>query len=84
MRDKGPVVQGIARAKRSKQGSELEAVFPLKGFLPLRDGRLLISPGQSIDLSFSLEASGELAPGAEWASDTAVPILGYRLKTARH
>ena len=84
VRDKGPVVQGIARAKRSKQGSELEAVFPLKGFLPLRDGRLLISPGQSIDLSFSLEASGELAPGAEWASDTAVPILGYRLKTARH
>ncbi|MCP4193462.1 MAG: hypothetical protein GY768_22850 [Planctomycetaceae bacterium] len=81
VRDKGPAVQGIARAKRSKKGSELEAIFPLKGFLPLPNGRLLISPGQSIDLSFSLEASGELAPGREWASDTAVPILNYRLKT---
>ncbi len=31
------------------------------------------------DFSFSLEASGELAPGHQWASDTGSPIIGYYL-----
>ena len=31
------------------------------------------------DISFSLEASGELAPGGQWASNTAEPIRGYYL-----
>ena len=35
--------------------------------------------GKTIDISFSLEASGELAPGGEWASDTGDPIIGYYL-----
>jgi hypothetical protein len=35
--------------------------------------------GKTIDVSFSLEASGELAPGDDWASDTADPIVGYYL-----
>ena len=83
VRDKGPIVKGIAHANTSRDRSELEAVFPLRGFLPMQDGRLLITPGQEIDLSFSLEASGEFAPGQEWASDTAVPIRGYRLKSAK-
>jgi hypothetical protein len=39
--------------------------------------------GKTIDVSFSLEASGELfaPPGSNgaWASDTATPIVGYTL-----
>jgi hypothetical protein len=39
----------------------------------------VIAPGRTLDLSFSLEASGELAPGREWASDTGEPIEKYVL-----
>jgi hypothetical protein len=41
--------------------------------------------GRTIDISFSLEASGELtdSPGdGEWGSDTAAPIVGYYLGAA--
>ena len=79
VRDKGPVVPGIANAAISKDGHELEAVFPLKGFLVDGNGDPVIKIGDTIDLSFSLEASGELAPDGQWASDTAEPINGYVL-----
>jgi hypothetical protein len=39
----------------------------------------IISLGKTINVSFSLEASGELAPGGQWASNTAEPIRGYYL-----
>ena len=42
-------------------------------------GQPVVALGQTLNLSFSLEASGELAPGGRWASDTAEPIKGYRL-----
>jgi hypothetical protein len=42
-------------------------------------GHANVGLGYTIDISFSLEASGELAPGGEWASDTATPINGYFL-----
>lgn len=77
VRDKGPVVKGIARAAVSREGDRLEASFPLKGFLKDENGRAIIAPGRKLDLSFSLEASGELAPAGKWASDTATPIQGY-------
>ena len=38
--------------------------------------------GKTIDISFSLEASGELhatSGNGQWASDTAQPIVGYYL-----
>jgi acetyl esterase/lipase len=82
VRDKGPVVPGIANAAISEDGHELEAVFPLKGFLVDEQGDPVIKIGDTIDLSFSLEASGELAPDGLWASDTAEPINGYVLSEA--
>jgi hypothetical protein len=87
--DRGPVYQGIVRAAVSADGHELEMVAPFQGFmsypgaLPGERGAAIMKLGQTIDLSFSLEASGErfAPPGSngEWASDTATPIVGYRL-----
>lgn len=82
VRDKGPVVQGIVQAALSKDRHELEVMFPLKGFLPDENGKPVISVPSIIDVSFSLEASGELAPGKRWASDSAEPIEDYRLTPA--
>ena len=87
--DRGPVVPGIIAVAHSADGRQLEMVAPLKGFLVDPAGKPLISMGQSINLSFSLEASGELAPKPEsggdehgrWASDTAEPIVGYVLES---
>lgn len=84
VRDKGPVVNGIASAAVSRDGHRLEARFPLKGFLKDQNGRAIIATGRKIDLSFSLEASGELAPEGKWASDTAAPIQGYLLTPTNH
>jgi hypothetical protein len=77
VRDRGPIVHGIAQA--AVAGDCLEACFPLKGFLKDKEGQPIIAPGRKLDLSFSLEASGELAPSGKWASDTAEPIQGYVL-----
>jgi hypothetical protein len=79
VRDKGPVVGGIAQAALAPGGEGLEACFPLKGFLSDERGRPLVTAGRKLDLSFSLEASGELTPSGKWASDTAEPIQGYVL-----
>ena len=79
VRDKGPVVDGIIRESTSADGHELEMVVPYKGFLVDQSGQQIVSPGKILDLSFSLEASGELAPGNEWASNTADPLNNYRL-----
>ncbi len=89
VRDKGPVVEGIARSAVARSavardGDRLEACFPLKGFLKDEDGRAIIAPGRKLNLSFSLEASGELAPSRKWASDTAAPIQGYTLTPTNH
>jgi acetyl esterase/lipase len=83
VRDKGPVVNGIVKAALSADRHEVEAVFPLKGFLRDENGEPVIGVPSTIDLSFSLEASGELAPGKRWASDTAEPIVGYRLTPSK-
>lgn len=79
VRDKGPAVHGIVKSARSKDRHELEVRFPLKGFLPDENGDPVVSPGTTIDISVSLEASGELAPGQRWASDTAEPLENYKL-----
>lgn len=77
--DKGPVYQGIIRIARSADGHEAEMVAPFRGFMRDPSGQPLMKLGMTLNLSFSLEASGELAPGGEWASDTGDPIVGYYL-----
>jgi hypothetical protein len=77
--DRGPVYQGIIRIARSPDGHEAEMVAPFRGFMRDPEGNPIMALGKTIDLSFSLEASGELAPAGEWASDTGDPIVGYYL-----
>lgn len=77
--DRGPVYQGIIRIARSADGHEAEMVAPFRGFMRDPAGNPIMALGKTIDLSFSLEASGELAPAGEWASDTGDPIVGYYL-----
>jgi len=82
--DKGPSYQGIIRIALSPDGHEAEMVAPFRGFMrdatqPHTAAPRIISLGKTMKISFSLEASGELAPGGEWASNTAEPIEGYYL-----
>jgi hypothetical protein len=79
VRDKGPVVKGIGGAAVSADGHQIEVQFPYRGFLKDEKGKPIVQLGNKLDLSFSLEASGELAPGKDWASDTGEPISGYVL-----
>jgi hypothetical protein len=80
VKDEGPQVLGIIRGALSPDGHELEMVFPFKGFLGDPKGKPLLQVGQKINASFSLEASGELAEGKQWGSNTAAPIIGYHLE----
>jgi hypothetical protein len=80
VRDEGPKTLGIIKGAVSADGHELEMVIPLKGFLKDKAGKPVIALGQKINISMSLEASGELAPGGQWASNTAAPIKGYVLE----
>ena len=80
VKDEGPQVLGIIRGPLSADGHELEMVFRFKGFLVDPKGKPLLQLGQKINASFSLEASGELAEGKQWASNTAAPIIGYHLE----
>jgi hypothetical protein len=79
VRDKGPVVPGVVQARVSEDGHELEMCVPMRGFLTDPRGKPIIGPGSRLDLSFSLEASGELAPAKSWASDTGEPIQAYEV-----
>lgn len=72
--DRGPVYQGVIEIALSPDGHEAEMKAPFRGFMRNADGRPIIKRGRTIDVSFSLEASGELAPGGQWASDTAEPF----------
>ena len=83
VKDKGPHYEGIVRGAVSADGHELEMVVPMKGFLADEKGKPVVAPGRTINISMSLEASGELAPGKKWASNTAAPIRGYVLGPAR-
>ena len=76
--DRGPVYQGIIRIARSPDGHQAEMVAPFRGFMRDPAGNPIIALRKTINLSFSLEASGELT-GGDWASDTGDPIVGYYL-----
>lgn len=77
--DRGPVYQGIVEIALSADGHEAEMKAPFRGFMNDAIGNPIMELGKTIDISFSLEASGQLAPGGTWASDTAEPIQGYYL-----
>jgi hypothetical protein len=81
VRDKGPRLEGIIKGALSADGHELEMMIPMKGFLVDRAGKPIVQLGQKLNLSLSLEASGELAAGKRWASNTAAPIQGYYLQS---
>lgn len=82
VRDRGPVVPGIMSMALSPDGHEIEFRAPFKGFLKNALGHPNMALGKTLDISFSLEASGELAPGGSWASDTGDTITGYYLGPA--
>lgn len=81
--DKGPIVPGIMSMAISPDGHEIEFCAPFKGFLSTSGGAPNVALGKTIDISMSLEASGELfatAGNGTWASDTTAPINGYVLE----
>jgi hypothetical protein len=80
VRDKGPQTLGIIKGALSADGHELEMTIPRRGFLVDPKGNPLVKLGQKINVSISLEASGELAKGQKWASNTGEPIRGYVLE----
>jgi len=77
--DRGPVYQGILRIALSPDQHEAEMAAPFRGFMRDPSGTPIIALGNTLNISISLEASGELAPGNSWASDTGDPIIGYYL-----
>ena len=84
VQDRGPVIQGNITYALSPDGHKLEMKVPFKGFLVDAGGNPIITTGKTVDLSFSLEASGELGNevtpsnrNGNWASDTGEPINGY-------
>lgn len=90
--DRGPALEnGIIKVAVSGDGHEAEMMAPMWGFFNKPNGQPLVQLGQKLDISFSLEGSGELSEGALamgyagkkslWASDTAPPIVGYHLST---
>ena len=84
VQDKGPSYQGITRIALLPDGHQAKMVAPFRGFMrdatqPHTAAKPIISLGKTLNVSLSLEASGELAPGGQWASNTAEPIRGYYL-----
>jgi hypothetical protein len=85
VRDGGTAVPGIIEYALSPDGHELEMRAPYRGFLNDATDNPNVALGKTMDVSFSLEASGELfaAPGSNgtWASDTGIPITSYFLNS---
>jgi hypothetical protein len=79
VQDKGPSYDGIIRIALSPDGHDAEMMAPFRGFMRDPQGNPIIGLGKTLNISMSLEASGELAPGGTWASDTGQPIVGYYL-----
>jgi hypothetical protein len=64
----------------SPDGSEVEVVSSLAGFLKDRDGRPTVALGQTIDVAAGMECDSKAYPGkSRWAADSTKPIRGYRL-----
>jgi hypothetical protein len=80
VQDRGSIIEGIMRVALSPDGHEIEIAAPFKGFLNDSQGNPNMALGKTLDISFSLESSGEFNRRSEWASDTADPIVGYVLE----
>jgi len=78
--DKAPgPFQGIVTA--AKNENELEMRAPYRGLLK-EGSQPFVHPGMTINVSFSVETSGEYStPVGEWCSDTGNPILGYVMES---
>ena len=64
----------------SPDGSEVEVVSSLNGFLKDRDGRPTVALGQTIDVAAGMECDSKAYPGkTRWSADSTKPIRGYRL-----
>ncbi|UCH35209.1 MAG: hypothetical protein JSV65_02330 [Armatimonadota bacterium] len=63
----------------SPDGSECEMRAELAGFLHDSSGKLIIGPGQRIDLAVGVEASGAVQGNERWGADSTAPIYGYRV-----
>lgn len=86
VKDKGPIVPGIVSMALSPDGHEVEICAPFKGFLNNKNGEPNMALGKTIDISMSLEHSGELVARptdpdypVDWASDSTGPIEDYLL-----
>jgi len=80
VRDACPRTLGNIKGALSADGHQLEMKIPMKGFLVDQHGKPLVALGRKINVSFSLEASGELAGDGKWASNTGEPIRDYYLE----
>jgi hypothetical protein len=68
------------RVAVSPDGSEVEVVSSLTGFLEDRDGRPTVALDQTIDLAAGMECDSKAYSGkSRWAADSTKPIRGYRL-----
>jgi hypothetical protein len=83
VKDKGPQTLGVITAAISSNGHEMEMKVPMKGFLVDPQGKPIVALGRKLNISFSLEASGELTKDGRWASNTAEPIRGYMVEPPR-
>jgi hypothetical protein len=65
----------------SPDGSEVEVVSNFDGFLKDRDGRPIVSLGQTIDIAAGMECDSKAYVGkTKWAADSTPAIRGYRLR----
>jgi len=82
VKDRGDVYQGIIEIAVSADGHEAEIKAPMWGFLKTPEGVPIIDIGYTLNISASLEGSGELSESANdttgsnayWGSDTAEPF----------
>jgi len=61
------------------KGNELEYKAPFKGALVDPEGKPIIGLGKTLDVSFTMETSGELSTPQRWVSDSCDVIKGYYL-----
>lgn len=67
----------------SPDGSEVEVVSDLKGFLKNAQGQPTLGLGQSIDVAAGMECSGRKpSRDSRWAADSTPAIRGYKLRPA--
>jgi hypothetical protein len=86
---RGPAFDGNLNFAISADGTRLEMQVPFEGFLKDAGGNPLVGVSKTVDISMSLEATGELSgevspqnPNGRPASDTGEPISGYIIAPA--